>query len=278
MMSQNITSYYKVGTVSGSIKDVGAKVKTALKEKKFLVYGSYYPQGKYSNQVIAFTRSDLYGKALAGKTKRIAASMLKVGLIKKGDKVEITLLNPDYIFNAYFQGKYPAYKAKLDIVTKDVKAALKTIASDFTPFGGSLSASKLRNYHYMVGMPYFKDVITLKTFSSFDAGTKKIEENLKAKKGETKLVYQLKFKSSKVAIYGVGLLNKAKGEAKFLPTIGASHIAAMPYEIILLDKKAIMLHGRFRFALHWPQLSMNQFRKIMSTPGNVEDMLKALTQ
>jgi len=278
VFAQDITSYYKVGTVDGSIKDVSAKVYTALKAKGFTIYGSYYPQGKYSNKVIAFTRKDIYGVTLIGKDQRVMASMLKVGLIKKGNKVEVNLLNPDYIFNAYLQGKYPSYKAKLDKVTSDVKAALKTVGADFTAFGGSLSTKKLRKYHYMMGMPYFKDVVNLKTFNSFDEGVKTIDANLKAKKGGTKKVYSLKFNNSKIALYGVGLLNKTKGEAKFLPKIGTRHIAGLPYEILLIDKKAIMLHGKYRLALHWPKLTMGQFMKIVSTPGDIEDMLKALTE
>jgi hypothetical protein len=39
-----------------------------------------------------------------------------------------------------------------------------------------------------------------------------------------------------------------------------------------------MLHGKYRFALHWPELTMGQFMKISSTPGDVEDFLKALTK
>ncbi len=276
--AQDITSYYKVGTVDGTIKDVSAKVTTALKAKNFKIYGSYYPQGKYSNKVIAFTRNDLYGVALAGKDQRVMMSMLKVGLIKKGDKVEVNLLNPDYIFNAYLRDKYPNYKAKLDKVTSDVKAALKTVGTDFTPFGGGLTAKKLRKYHYAAMMPYFTDPVELKVFSSFEEGVRTIEANLKAKKGNTKKVYRLKFDNSKIALYGVGLLNKTKGEAAFLPKIGARHIAGLPYEILLIDKKAIMLHGKYRLALHWPKLSMGQFMKIMSTPGDIEDMLKALTE
>jgi hypothetical protein len=68
------------------------------------------------------------------------------------------------------------------------------------------------------------------------------------------------------------------GEGHFLPIIGEEHIAAMPYEIILQDKQATMLHGRFRIALHWPDLTMGTFMKIMSTPGDIESTLKALCQ
>jgi hypothetical protein len=52
----------------------------------------------------------------------------------------------------------------------------------------------------------------------------------------------------------------------------------MPYEIILLNNKATMLHGRYRFALHWPELTMKTFTKIMSSPGDVEDAMKALVK
>ena len=72
--------------------------------------------------------------------------------------------------------------------------------------------------------------------------------------------------------------NQEEGEASFLPTIGEDHIAAMPYEIILQDKTATMLHGKYRLALHWPDLSMGTFMKIMSTPGDIEDVLKGLCE
>jgi len=53
-------------------------------------------------------------------------------------------------------------------------------------------------------------------------------------------------------------------------------VAAMPYELILQGNEVTMLHGRFRFALHWPELTMKTFTKIMSSPGDVEDAMKSL--
>jgi hypothetical protein len=127
-------------------------------------------------------------------------------------------------------------------------------------------------------MPYFSDPVTLKTFSSFEEGVKTIEKNLQAKKGGTKLVYQLKYSSNKVAVFGVGLLDAKEGEPAFLPVIGEDHLAALPYEIILQDKTATMLHGRYRIALHWPELTMGTFMKIMSAPGDTEDALTLLCE
>jgi len=39
-----------------------------------------------------------------------------------------------------------------------------------------------------------------------------------------------------------------------------------------------MLHGRFRIALSFPDLTMGTFTKIMSTPGEIEDLLSSLTK
>ncbi len=81
-----------------------------------------------------------------------------------------------------------------------------------------------------------------------------------------------------VAVFGVGLESADEGESYFLPKIGEAHVAALPYEIILQGNKATMLHGKYRIALHWPELTMGTFMKIMSTPGNIEDALEAVCE
>ena len=115
-------------------------------------------------------------------------------------------------------------------------------------------------------------------YSSFEEGLKIIENNLKAKKGQTTEVYKIVYPDKKIAVFGIGLRSKEDGEAVFLPIIGEDHVAAMPYEIILQGNTATMLHGKYRIALHWPELTMGTFMKIMSTPGDIEDTLEALCQ
>ena len=127
-------------------------------------------------------------------------------------------------------------------------------------------------------MPYFTDPEELKDFTSFEEGLQTIEDNLKAKKGNTLQVYKIVYPIQKVAVFGVGLLNTEDGESHFLPKIGEGHIAALPYEIILQDKTATILHGKYRIALFWPDLTMGTFMKIMSTPGDIEDTMEALCE
>ena len=49
-------------------------------------------------------------------------------------------------------------------------------------------------------------------------------------------------------------------------------------EMLVMDNKVVMLHGRFRIALSFPDLTMGTFTKIMSSPGNIEDLLESVVE
>ena len=278
LLSQDIPAYVKVGSNSKSMSELTTLIKDALVAKGFSYKGSFNPESKSKFKVLAFTRRDLYLTCLKAKDRGTLAAILKVSLIQKGDKVEVSYLNPDYIFPAYLKGIASSNKIALDKIVSDFKEGLKVAGNEFTGFGGTKTASKLEKYHYMLGMPYFTDPVELKTFTSFEEGKRIIEGNLKNKKGDTRKIYSLLLNKSEIAIYGVALTNKEKGEASFLPIIGEDHIAAMPYEIILQGNKATILHGKYRLALHWPKLTMGEFMKIMNTPGYIEDVFKGLVE
>ncbi len=275
--SQKIPAYYSVGTKSGTIKSVKEEIKTKLKANNFKILGGYYPEGKTNNYVLVYTNSTLQAIGYSLKNYAIFGSVLRVALIKNSKGVEITFLNPEYFFRGYYMSSYNAIKTKLNPIETKVKNVFESYG-ELKPFGGSVSAGDLKKYHYMVGMPYYNEPVLLKEFESFEKGVEIIKANLAAKKGSTRLVYKLVYKKSKKAVFGVGLMDKTKGEPHFLPIIGRKNIAGLPYEIALIGNKAYMLHGRFRFAFYWPELSMGTFTKIMSTPGDVEDMMKALTK
>ena len=275
---QDLAPYIKVGESNETMQQISEKVITALKDNSFTVLGTYNPSNKSSLKVIAFTNSSLKNAVVKVKDRGALAAAFKVGLVQKNGKVTISYTNPDYILRAYLRDNYNTYKTTFQKFSTDVKSALSSLGSDFKPFGGTVKADKLKKYHYKIMMPYFSDPVTLKEFSSFEAGLKTIENNLKAKKGSTKQVYKLVFKTQKIAVFGIGLRSKEDGESNFLPKIGEDHIAALPYEIILQGKKATMLHGKYRIALHWPELTMGTFMKIMSTPGDIEDTLEGLCE
>jgi hypothetical protein len=243
-----------------------------------MVLGAYNPSNKSSLKVIAFTRQDIKNKVGQIVNRGALAAAFKVGLVKKDGVITISYTNPDYILRAYLMDNYNTYQSTFMQFSNDLKTAFSALGNEFKPFGGSIKADKLKKYHYKVMMPYFTDPVVLNEFASFEEGLEIIEGNLKANKGNTKLVYKLVYKNAKVAVFGVGLLNSEEGEPNFMPKIGEDHVAALPYEMILQDNVLTMLHGKYRIALHWPELTMGTFMKIMSTPGDIKDALKNLCQ
>jgi hypothetical protein len=275
---QDLSPYIRIGKSVESIDSVASNVISILKANGFEVLGDYNPSKKTTLKVIAFTNNDLKTKVVKIADRGALAAIFKVGLQQKDDNVIISYTNPDYLLRAYLMDNYETYKSTFVKFSKDLKAALLPLGNEFVPFGGTVKADKLKEYHYKIMMPYFTDPVTLKEFDSFEEGLATIQNNLKAKKGKTKLVYKLVYSKEKVAVFGIGLESVEEGEANFLPKIGESHVAALPYELILQGKKATMLHGKYRIALHWPELTMGTFMKIMSTPGDIEDALEAVCE
>ncbi len=278
LFAQEIAPYIKIGDSNESIQQITQKVITALESNSFTVLGTYNPSNKSSLKVIAFTRTDLKNTVIKVKDRGALAAVFKVGLEQKNGKVTMSYTNPDYILRAYLGDNYNPYKTIFQKFSSDLKTTFSALGNNFTPFGGKVKTYELKKYHYKIMMPYFSDPVTLNEFSSFEEGLRVIENNLKAKKGNTVEVYKLIYSNEKVAIFGIGLTSKTDGETHFLPIIGEAHVAALPYEIILQGTKATMLHGKYRIALHWPELTMGTFMKIMSTPGDIEDALEAVCE
>jgi len=275
-----ISPYLQVGKVSGSISDASKKTIEVLEADGYEVIGQYQPANNPDLYVVVFTSSKLKALCMESKDRGMLAAAMKVGFQNTEGEVSISLLNPEYLFYAYFRKKMEedAFKSSALAISSEIINTLKEVGSLMKPFGGDLSVKDLVKYHYMVGMPFFDDPEKLAEFDSFDQGTSTIQERLSAGGDRTVKIYEIIDSENEVAVFGVGLPDAEEGEAHFLPIIGESHVAAMPYEIIIQENKATILHGRYRFALHWPELKMKTFTKIMSSPGDVKDAMLTLVE
>ncbi len=276
LFGQELAPYIRVSETRESMDITSGKVVDALKSNGFEVLGTYQPASRGDLEVIAFTRDDLKRTAIKVADRGALGAAMKVGLVKKDGGVTVSYTNPDYLLRAYFMDEYDTHRAVLETFAADLQTALSSVGNDFSPFGGAIRAEKLKDYHYKIMMPYFTDPVTLGEYNSFQEGLKTIEANLRQKKGNTVEVYRIVYPAEQVAVFGVGLRSREDGESYFLPKIGVEHAAALPYEIILQNNTATMLHGKYRIALHWPDLTMGTFMKIMSTPGDIEDTLEGL--
>ena len=280
--SEKFSPLLKVAALDGSMSDAASKVKEALTGGGFEIIGEYSPEGKESLKSIAYTRKDLQDITLKVKDRGLLASILKVGLYESGGKIEVSMINPEYLFRVYLMKDFYKHEGGLKAIASEALAAMKNVGNEFEPIGGELKASKLEHYHYKLGMEYFDDPVDLAKYESFEKGVETIRKNLAEKKGGAFEVFALVRSDAKVAVFGIGLGDKETGEAFFLPKIGERHVAALPYEIILTDGQAAMLHGRFRIAAFWPSLSMVfgkfSFTKIMSTPGAIKKTMLEVTK
>lgn len=76
--------------------------------------------------------------------------------------------------------------------------------------------------------------------------------------------------------YGFGM-NDADGEKCFMPKIDIGehkYTAFLPLEVLVKGNEVIMLHGRYRNAVAFPDLTMATFTKIKFAPEYIEDALE----
>ncbi len=274
--AQELQPFYEVGKFSNTIPEMSKKVESLLAGAGYEVIGAYHPESKADLYVLCFTDNAIKQLSLQFPDRGLLGAVLKVGFIRSNDTTTVSILNPEYQFLAYWGRQLNGHEKDLEAQSEKVTALFGTLGS-LRPFGGKVERERLMHYHYKMMMPYFDDPDELAEFDSFEAGLHTIQNNLKAGKGNTRKVYELVFPEKKIALFGVALLSKETGEADFLPVIGESHLAALPYEIILQGKEATSLAGKYRIALFWPELGMGTFMKIIKTPGNIEDTLEELT-
>jgi hypothetical protein len=277
--NERLKPYILAGIEKGENLAVAEKVEAALNENGFTILGIYSPMNDSSRSVMIASHDLLTGPVKKFGGLYAFAAIIRFGFYKNGDNIEVSYTNPLYWGNAIYREKFPDVEKNYDKLT-EILAGMFDFLSDVKnlPYGSKegLKISKLRKYHYMAFMPYMDDVVKLAKNTDYESVLKKIEENFSKKIGGVEKVYRLDFPGNKLTLFG-GALFGVDGESKFIPKIDKKdprHISFMPYEFLVMKDAVVMLHGRFRIALSFPDLSMGTFMKIVSTPGNIADYFR----
>lgn len=227
-----------------SVNDAEAK----LKEAGFEIVATYKPVKK--GTTIVFTDAAL--KAEAAKPSRSNIAVLRLFVDDKEKSISIT--NPVYFGKAFMQEEYKhaVFNGELEKITKAFPG-LKPSA-DKWDFDG------LADYHFMISMPYYKevDVVGEGTNEALLAKAKKY------KKGKG-LIFELKL-SDTTTLLGYAL---GKRTSKFVKKIGRANAGILPYCVTLDNGKATALSAKYYIAISYPLLDMNGFMGIMTIPGSV---------
>ena len=282
VVAQELKPYTLATITEKSVNDAKVLVTEALESQNLKVVGTY-DNVHADAAVVVFTGEELM-KAV-GETGGLTgfAATLRVAVTGQSGKTVVSYTTPEYWGNAYFRDDFDKVRPTYEEVSQKLVAALKQLGDYKGEAFGSekgLSEEKLRSYRYMFGMPKFDNTVTLNEFDSYSQAVAHIDAAVKKGVNGAVQVYKVEVPGKELALYGFGL-NAPEGEETFMPKIdiGAhKHTAFLPYEFLVINNEVHMLHGRFRIALSFPDLTMGTFTKIMSTPGYIEDTLEKVVE
>lgn len=281
--AQTLKPYWGGQITETNFAEAQSTVRENLKAEGLEILGEYQPADDANRWVLVYTSSDLKSAVKSSGAERAFALSQRIALYKSAEGIHLSATYPSYWCAAYFQDDFKTIQSKVKATEGKLNGVFKAASiSNPVAYGSEkgLDLDDLYEYQYMFGMPEFDDQVKLKSFDSFEEAQAALKKGLKRNSTEAKLVYSIILEGEKAALYGIGL-SGANGEQKFLPIIdidNPKHTCFLPYEILVLDNEVYMLHGRYRIALSFPDLTMRTFSKIMSTPGDIEDAMSELLE
>ncbi len=207
--------------------------------------------GKAKLDSIVFTND--YLKALANKPGRgFLAGALRVLVDTENNETRIS--NPRYFVKAFLQSDYKLGDEQplLDALNKAF-GEMK-MSEDKWEFSG------LADYQFMMGRPYYQDVII-----AGQGDTAELNAKLQSTKKKN-LIFTLDVGEGRT-LYGVNLNSRTM---KFVDKIGVQNAGILPWMILIEDNKATALRADYLIAISYPLLTMTEFMGIMTVPGAVE--------
>ena len=255
---------------AGDVPAAADAARAKLVAAGFEVAGSYVP---YDGAVVlAVTSADLRAAAAQVRFGGYAAAQ-RVTVTRVGDEVQVAYTNPVYMAAAY------RLKGDLAPVAAKLEAALGR-AEEYGPKDGK-TAKDLRGYHYMMGMPYFDEPVKLGKLGTQAEAVAAVEAGLAAKRGGARKVYRVDVGPDET-VFGVALTDGCGGDASVMKEIDFKPLRStghLPYELLVSKGEAFALHGKFRIAMNFPDLSMmgsHSFMNIRCAPDSIEASLRAV--
>lgn len=259
--------FYGDKVQAGDVQAAMAQVEGKLSKAGFNVVGKYAPSGLPGYGVVVVTEQGLLNAVRNLGGASVVGAPIRIGVKSDGT---VSYQNLEYWLRAYFRKQYP-------LSEKAVKATHAKLAKALgagKAFGGDVDRKDLADYQYMFGMEGFEsDKNMVMEHLAFEDAVKTIQDNLARGVGKTAKVYEIIMPDKKMAVFGVALNDPKEGEGWWVKTIGSDNIAALPYEIYVVNNKASHLFARFRIALGWPNVGMGAFMRIVEAPGVIRDTL-----
>lgn len=269
MTAQALQPYVASDTkaAGGDLKAAMTATEQKLNAGGFQVIGKHIPKGVPGHGALVVTETGVTDalKKLGGSA--VVGIPIRVGVKSDGT---VSYLNMEYWGRAYIRKDF----GKVEGAYKAAAAKLEQALGAGKPFGGDVKTEELPSYRYMFGMGRFEDDTLLKEYPSFDEAVKQVQGNLAKGVSHSAKIYELVYADKKIAVFGVAHNDTEKGEGWWVNKIGPDHIAALPWEVFIVDGHVYSLRGRYRTALSWPSLTMGQFMTISAHPDHILEVVK----
>lgn len=243
---EKVVAAYKVGAYS----DVDS-VKSKLSSVGFEVVGT---KSTDAGTTVLFTNAQM--KAMANKPTRGFAAVGRI-LVDDANK-QISVANPVYFGKAFMQGEYNHATAAAELAALEKAFGPLKDSADKWEFAG------LAGYHFMVGMPYYEDMMVVG-----EGSTAELVAKAQKAKGTTAVV---KLSDDRYVAF-VDMDRRTNG---FVKKIGAQNGQVLPWAVLIEGGQAKALSAKYFIAISYPSLTMNEFMTIATVPGAIENDLKKI--
>jgi len=253
-----------------SFAAVVLKIKNQLTRAGFKIVGVYEPYDKVN--VIIVTDKTLLKTASKTQFGGFGAG-IRVSVTQAKNGIQVAHTNPSYMAIAYNMKSY---------LTSTRQKLAKTLGY-VKDFGGKgVASNELADYHYGFGLERFNQFMDLAEHKSHKAALKSVENGFAKGLKNMEKVYRIDIPGKEQSIFGISLKNEVEDQ-KFLNDKYVMDIidnkelhrsAHLPYELMVVGKRVIVMHPHFRLAVNFPDLRMfgkNSFGKIMDLPYVYEE-------
>jgi hypothetical protein len=227
---------------TGAYVDVET-AKAKLTAAGFEVVGTYKPAE--NGTTILYTNAAM--KADANKPMRGFAAVGRI--LVDDERKQVHIANPIYFSKAYLQDEYNHATAS---------ATYTSLETAFGPLKNSEDQwefAKLADYHFMIGMPYYKDMGVVGTGKTADLVAK-----AKAAKG---IIVELG------ADRYLAFVELDKRTNAFVKKIGTDKAELLPWPVLIENGEAKALKAEYHIAISYPLLDLGGFANIMTVPAAV---------
>ena len=228
---------------AGELQAQMGAVEKKLQAEGFTLLGRHLPKGLEAGGVVLVSDNAMLQAIRAAGGSAVVAAAIRVGVQRDG---RVSYTTPEYWYRAYLRQAYPQAEA----AARSVQARLARALGPGNGFGGDVPADRLANYQYMTSMERFDSFrAELRSFGSFDEALQTVRKRLANGVGATAKVYEVVMADRKLAVFGVALNDTGRGEGWWVGSLGATgleHMAALPYEMFIVDNKVYALAGRYR--------------------------------